>query len=152
MERQETIRSMEARDRDAVLDMMRAFYASPAVFTNGSEEIFENDFAACVGDSPFLNGFVCEAEGEILGYAMTAHSFSTEFGRSCVWIEDIYVAPAARGQGIGKKLLAYIERRNPGALFRLEAEAENEGAVRLYRSLGFTDLPYMEMMKRGEEN
>lgn len=129
------------------MGMMRVFYASPAVSTNGSEEIFQNDFAACVRADPFLNGFVCEKDGEILGYAMTAHSFSTEFGKPCVWIEDLYITPAARGRGLGKKMLAHIERQNPGALFRLEAEAENEGAVRLYRRLGYTELPYMELKK-----
>lgn len=35
------IRPMVEEDRNGVLDMMRVFYASPAVLSNGSEEIFE---------------------------------------------------------------------------------------------------------------
>lgn len=45
------IRPMMAKDTDCVLEMMQVFYASPAVFTNGSDNIFLSDIAACVGDS-----------------------------------------------------------------------------------------------------
>ena len=38
-----TIRKMKEDDRASVLEMMRVFYASPAVLSNGSEEIFNND-------------------------------------------------------------------------------------------------------------
>ena len=44
------IRPMMAKDTDCVLEMMQVFYASPAVFTNGSDNIFLSDIAACVGD------------------------------------------------------------------------------------------------------
>ena len=33
------------------------------------------------------------------GYAMLAKSFSTEFGKNCIWIEDLYVLPSARSRG-----------------------------------------------------
>ena len=86
-----TIRKMRAEDKNEVLDMMRVFYASPAVLTGGSEEIFRRDFEGCIRENPYLAGYVAELEGEILGYAMVAQSYSTEFGKPCVWIEDLYV-------------------------------------------------------------
>ena len=61
------IRKMKEKDRVAVLEMMRVFYASPAVLSNGSEEIFEVDVENCVNDSPYLEGFVFENNGDILG-------------------------------------------------------------------------------------
>ena len=76
-----TIRSMQESDRASVLDMMRVFYASPAVHTDGSEEIFQADVSACVGDSPYAEGFVFEQDGKLAGYGMIARSFSTEFGK-----------------------------------------------------------------------
>ena len=54
------IRHMEEKDRICVIDMMRVFYASPAVLSNGSEEIFEADVDACVGESPYLEGYIFE--------------------------------------------------------------------------------------------
>ena len=41
-------------DKSIIIDMMRVFYASPAVLSNGSEEIFEADVENCVNDSPYL--------------------------------------------------------------------------------------------------
>ncbi len=141
------IRPMTERDKAAVLDMMRVFYASPAVLSNGSDEIFARDFANCISDCPYLEGYIMEDTGGIRGYAMIAKSFSTEFGKPCIWIEDLYIREDSRGRGIGRQFLAFITEQYRGSVFRLEAEAENEGAVRLYRSFGFEVLPYLEMKK-----
>lgn len=141
------IRIMTTQDAAQVLEMMRIFYASPAVLSNGSEEIFQNDVAECVSGSPYLEGYVFEEDGQLQGYAMVAKSFSTEFGRKCIWIEDLYVKPPFRGCGLGGAFLRHIQGLYPGALFRLEAERENEGAVRLYEKMGFEVLPYLELKK-----
>ncbi len=141
------IRLMEDRDRGEVLDMMRVFYSSPAVSTNGSEEIFNADIDGCVGDSPFLEGYIFESAGKIHGYAMLAKSFSTEFGRPCIWIEDLYIKEDFRGLGLGSSFFEYIEKKYEGAIFRLEVEEENKIATYVYKKAGFDLLPYMEMKK-----
>lgn len=140
------IRLMTAADKPAVLAMMRTFYASPAVFSDGSDAIFATDIDTCLAGSPYLEGYVFE-EGGLAGYAMIAKSFSTEFGKPCIWIEDLFVDAAHRGKGLGGAFIDFITARYPDHLFRLEAEAENEGAVRLYERHGFTVLPYMEMKR-----
>lgn len=140
------IRPMTAEDKDSVLEMMRVFYASPAVFTNGSEEIFAADIETCISGSPYLEGYIME-DGEIQGYAMVAKSFSTEFGKLCIWIEDIYIKEECRGKGIGKQFLNFITQKYEGCIFRLEVEEENFSALALYQKCGFTELPYMEMKK-----
>jgi len=142
-----TIRRMTAADADAVIAMMRTFYASPAVFTNGSEEIFQNDVAACVSDSPYAEGYIFEIEGRIVGYGMLAKSFSTEFGKPCIWIEDLYLLPDYRGLGIGSAFFKHVENSYPDHLLRLEVEEENERAIQVYKKNGFDALPYMEMKK-----
>lgn len=48
------IRYMENKDRQQVLDMMRIFYSSGAVFSNGSEEIFNTDINNCIDDNPYI--------------------------------------------------------------------------------------------------
>ena len=141
------IRAMEEKDKSRVLDMMRVFYASPAVLSDGSEEVFEADFSACVSGSPYLEGYVFEDAGEIQGYAMAAKSFSTEFGRPCVWIEDLYLKDGSRGQGHGSRFLKFIESKYPGAVLRLEVEPENKQALNVYKKCGYGVLPYMEMKK-----
>ncbi len=142
-----TIRKMTQADTPEVLEMMRVFYTSPAVLSNGSEEIFQTDVENCVGDCPFLEGYVFADSASIQGYAMLAKSFSTEYGKPCIWIEDIYIKPEFRGTGIGTAFFSDLERRYPDSLFKLEVEQENEGAVRMYQRCGFEVLPYTEMKK-----
>ena len=139
------IREMAESDRDNVLEMMREFYSSPAVFTDGSGEIFLKDIDNCVNDNPYVEGYIFEGESNILGYAMIAKSFSTEFGKQCIWIEDLYIKDQYRGLGIGKKFMEFVTEKYTDCIYRLEVEEENERAVRLYEKSGFTVLPYMEM-------
>ena len=141
------IRKMVRDDKNIVIDMMRVFYASPAVLSNGSEEIFEADVENCVNESPYLEGFVFEENDEILGYGMIAKSFSTEFGKPCIWVEDLYLKPEYRGQGVGSKFFEYLEQNYIDCIFRLEVEEENERAIHVYEKNGFAVLPYMEMKK-----
>lgn len=141
------IRKMIRDDKQSIIDMMRVFYASPAVHSNGSEEIFEADVENCVNDSPYLEGYVFEEDGEIQGYSMLAKSFATEFGKPCIWIEDLYMKPEYRGSGIGSKFFEFLEQNYTDCIFRLEVEEENERAIHVYEKTGFTFLPYMEMKK-----
>lgn len=141
------IRQIEEKDRQQILEMMRVFYASEAVFSNGSEEIFNADITNCISENPYIEGYVFETGNELQGYAMLAKSYSTEFGKPCVWIEDIYMKDEYRGLGIGSSFFRFVEEKYPHALLRLEVEAENERAVRMYKKCGFDFLPYMEMMK-----
>ena len=94
-----------------------------------------------------MEGFVFEDGEEIHGYGMIAKSFSTEFGKPCIWIEDLYIKEEFRGTGLGSMFFDFITEKYKGHLFRLEVEKENERAIRLYKKCGFEVLPYMEMVK-----
>ena len=141
------IKKMTTAHEDAVMQMMKDFYESPAVLSDGSPEIFQADIAACISDNPFLEGFVFTEGEELMGYAMTATTFNCEYGRICKWIEDLYIRPEFRNRGAGGAFLDYMAQTNPNALLRLEVEEENEGAVALYQRHGFEVFPYMEMKR-----
>ena len=141
------IRQMKEADRDSVIDMMRRFYASNAVATNGSEEIFKSDVDACVSDNPYLEGYVFDNNDDIVGYGMLAKSFSTEYGKACIWIEDIYIEEEFRGCGLGSEFFDFIEKKYDNCIFRLEVEEESERALRVYKKNGFEFMPYKEMKK-----
>lgn len=142
-----TIRVMTIKDKPSVIEMMRVFYASTAVLSNGSDEIFSNDIENCINDSPYLEGYIIEDSKEIQGYAMIAKSFSTEFGKPCIWIEDLYIKDRYRGLGIGSLFIDFITKKYADTIFRLEVEEENGRAVKVYEKCGFTVLPYMEMKR-----
>lgn len=138
---------LERKYAHIVKDMMRTFYASPCVKTNGSEKIFSADIEACLGDCPYLEGYVFRENEQIVGYAMLAKSFSTEFGMPCVWIEDLYFKPEYRRMGYGSAFFAFVEKQYPSAAIRLEAEADNRPAVAAYQKNGFVTIDYLEMIK-----
>lgn len=142
------IRKIKEEDKKEILSMMEEFYSSDAVYTNGSREIFENDFEQCINSSPYLEGYVFENDGKILGYGMIAKSFSTEFGKHCIWFEDLYIKAEFRGKGIISEYIKFIEKAYSEAVFRLEAEEDNTRAIYVYKKAGFETLPYMEMIKR----
>lgn len=144
-------REMNADDEAVVLSFMREFYSSSAVSTNGSDDIFKRDVDACVSGSPYIKGYVFEDEGRAVGYTILAFSFSTEFGKPCVWIEDIFISESYRGQGIAGRFIKFVRGEYPGRVIRLEVEKENTTAVRAYKKQGFRFLPYEEMIT-GESN
>ena len=141
------IRLMTIDDKEEVINMMEVFYNSDAVLTNGSKEIFENDFSNCVNDSPFLQGFIFEVDKKIIGYAMIAKTFSTEYGLPCVFVEDLYLKEQYRKKGIGSSFFKYIEEKYPNTIFKLEVEKDNFKAQNMYKKNGYDTLDYMEMKK-----
>lgn len=54
----------------------------------------------------FFECFVAESDGELVGYALPYHTFSCQ-GRG-IYMEDLYVKPAHRGQGLGTALMAQV--------------------------------------------
>lgn len=142
------IRKFIDSDKYEIISMMNVFYSSDAVYTNGSDEIFESDFENCLNENSYLEGYVFVSdENIILGYAMLAKSFSTEFGKACIWLEDLYLKPEYRGQGVIPKFIEFVEEHYHNAILRLEVEKENTHAVHVYEKAGFSPLPYVEMKK-----
>ncbi|MDR2182937.1 MAG: GNAT family N-acetyltransferase, partial [Clostridiales bacterium] len=47
-------------------------------------------------------------DGKEVGYAIFCQNFSTFLGRAGMYLEDIYVRPEHRGQGIGKATLVRL--------------------------------------------
>jgi GNAT superfamily N-acetyltransferase len=63
---------------------------------------------ALFGLAPAAEAVIAEDEGEALGFALFFHNFSTWTGRRGLYLEDLYVTPAARGRGVGRLLLRHL--------------------------------------------
>ncbi|MCP8467796.1 GNAT family N-acetyltransferase [Pseudomonas sp. ZM23] len=91
------------------------------------------------GPRPYAEVLVGEVDGEAQGFALFFHNYSTWLSQPGIYLEDLYVRPAARGAGLGKALLTELARlaveRGCG---RLEWSVLdwNEPAIGFYRSLG----------------
>ena len=118
------IRLMKEQDKNEVIEMMTVFYASEAVSTNGSREIFESDFNNCINSCPYLEGYVFEENDNICGYAMVAKSFSTEFGKPCIWIEDLYIKEEYRHKKLGSLFFDFLKDNYKDTIQRLEVDKQ----------------------------
>jgi GNAT superfamily N-acetyltransferase len=91
------------------------------------------------GARPYAEVVIAEEDAEPAGFALFFHNYSTFLGRPGIYLEDLYVRPAARGRGIGRALLAHLARlameRGCGRLEWWVLDW-NENAIRFYRSLG----------------
>ena len=141
-----TIRKMQRADAEIVRDMMREFFNSSATITNASEKIFVANVENCLGGSPYAEGFVFVDDNEIVGYAVTAKGYSTEFGGECIWLEDIFIKKEYRGCGGGSKFIRHIKELYPDKILRLEAEADDKKLLNFYKRFGFKELPYLELV------
>ena len=143
-----TIRKLKESEKTEVLSMMEVFYASDALLVHPETAVLEKMLSDALQDTPLLTGYGFEVDGVLAGYGMVTRSYSTERGGICLWIEDIYIKPAYRGQGIGSAFLRFVEESNPGVVrLRLEAEPENEHAMHVYQKAGFEVLGYTQLVK-----
>jgi len=60
------------------------------------------------GSRPMAEVVIGEVGGEPQGFALFFHNFSTFEGRPGLYLEDLFVRPAARGSGLGRALLAHL--------------------------------------------
>ncbi|XP_075416981.1 thialysine N-epsilon-acetyltransferase [Tenrec ecaudatus] len=106
------------------------------------------------GENPFYHCVVAEilpAHGEprgpqVVGYGLYYFIYSTWKGRN-VYLEDIYVMPEHRGQGIGSKIIqkvAEVALDKGCTQFRLAVLDWNKRAIDLYKALGARDLTEAE--------
>jgi ribosomal protein S18 acetylase RimI-like enzyme len=75
------------------------------------------------------------------GVAQLRYRWGVWWAAEDCWLEDLYVRAAARGSGLGRALtLAAFDRARARGCRRVELDVntENEPALRLYESLGFT--------------
>ena len=142
------IRLMKEQDKNEVIEMMTVFYASEAVSTNGSREIFESDFDNCINSCPYLEGYVFEENNNICGYAMVAKSFSTEFGKPCIWIEDLYIKEEYRHKKLGSLFFDFLKDNYKDTIQRLEVDKHNVFAIKAYKKNNFEEVDYLQFIRK----
>ena len=94
---------------------------------------------ALFAPQPALEGIVAEVASEYAGMSLFFPSYSTWLGRTGVYVQDIYVEPRFRGQGIGDRLLQHVAamtRAKGGTYMRLAVDTKNVAAMRFYTRLG----------------
>lgn len=107
----------------------------------GSESALETHL---FGDRPYCESILAFWEADPVGFALFFHNYSTFLTQPGLYLEDIFVLPAYRGQGVGKALLSQLAQvaleRQCG---RLEWSVLdwNEPAIGFYQRIGARILP-----------
>ena len=91
------------------------------------------------GPRPYAEVVIGEVDGTPQGFALFFHNFSTFEGRPGLYLEDLFVRPAARGSGLGKALLAHLAKlckERDCARLEWSVLDWNAPAIGFYQSLG----------------
>jgi GNAT superfamily N-acetyltransferase len=110
-------RFMAARIRPALPGDLDTIYALVGELADYERLRHDMDATAAMigealfGEAPRVFCDIGEWAGRPAGFALWFYSFSTFRGRHGIYLEDLYVRPAARGHGLGKLLVAQLARR-----------------------------------------
>ena len=96
------------------------------------------------GERPVAECCVADVAGEVVAFALFFTNFSTFLAKPGLYLEDLYVRPAHRGQGIGKAMLSHLGglavQRGCGR-FEWSVLDWNVNAIALYEQMGATVMP-----------
>ena len=118
------------------------FVRELATFEKAPEQVTSTEATmqtALFGPHPAAEAIIAELDGDIVGMAVFYHNFSTWTGVRGIWLEDLYVTPAARGSGAGRALLSHlagIAVDRGCARFEWWVLDWNERAIEFYRKVG----------------
>ena len=148
-----TFRPITAADETDFYTMAEEFYHADALLPPIPAEYHRRAFAEMMRSGQYLSGYIFTDGDNTAGFAVTNRMMQHEAGGVMVWVEDLYIRPAYRGQGLGSRFLAWLEEqlRGDAVMLRLETEPENERAQELYYRLGYENLNYLQMIKRLDE-
>ena len=134
------VRIREATEKDVplILSLIREL----AEYEKLSDEVVATEDGlreGLFGERRYAEVLIAEHDGAPAGFALFFHNFSTFLGKPGIYLEDLYVKPAFRGGGIGKKLLVRLaslaKGRGCGRLTWWVLDW-NEPAIGFYRSVG----------------
>lgn len=95
--------------------------------------------ATLFGARPAAEVLIAEVDGAAVGFALFFTNYSTFLGKPGIYLEDLFVRPAARSHGVGRALMVKLAKlcieRDYGR-FEWAVLDWNEPALKFYRSLG----------------
>jgi GNAT superfamily N-acetyltransferase len=119
----------------ALIRELADYEKEPEAAVVSEADLLRDGFA----ERPLFRVVMAEWEGAVAGFAFYFFNYSTWQGRPGLYLEDLFVRPAHRGQGIGKALLVHLAgialRENCGR-FVWQVLDWNEPSIRFYESLG----------------
>ncbi|MDN0081347.1 GNAT family N-acetyltransferase [Crenobacter sp. SG2305] len=127
-------------DQVLLVDLVDAYARDPMGGGEGLSADAHARLGAAFAAHPSTFALIAEQDGEPLGIALCVLGFSSFAAAPTVNLHDVAVLPAARGQGVGRRLMdavAAAARERGACKVTLEVRPDNQVGRGLYESLGY---------------
>ena len=142
-----TFKTLEISDIEVITQMMQDFYAIDNYPID--VEVAKTLFQEFISNEHLGKSWLIYSENEIVGYIILTCIFSFEYGGKIAFVDELFIKETARGKGIGKEAIQFIQSEVPKLslkLLYLEVEPHNENAQKLYLAHDF-ELHNRKLMK-----
>ena len=142
-----SFKPLEIIDISTITQMMQDFYAIDNYPID--VEVAKNLFQEFISNEHLGKSWLIYSENEIVGYINLTFIFSFEYGGKIAFVDELFIKETARGKGIGKEAIQFIQAEVPKLslkLLYLEVEPHNENAQKLYLAHDF-ELHNRKLMK-----
>jgi L-amino acid N-acyltransferase YncA len=136
----ERFRPARPADLDALLALQRDYYAEDGYPFDPAVQ--REAFARLLAEPALGRAWLAADGGRVVAYVALTLGWSLEFGGRDAFVDELYVAPPARGRGLGRAGLAVAEagaRALGVRTLHLEVEDGKPAALGLYRRNGFAE-------------
>jgi CheY-like chemotaxis protein/N-acetylglutamate synthase-like GNAT family acetyltransferase len=126
----------------ADVSVIRRFIAALADYERLGDQCVATEAdvrSSLFGAEPAAEVLIAEVDGAPAGFALFHHNYSTFQAKRGIWLEDLFVDPAFRGHGVGKRLLgrlAAMARERGCARIKWSVLDWNDLAIGFYHSIG----------------
>jgi ribosomal protein S18 acetylase RimI-like enzyme len=123
---------------DRLLPLVRDYHAFEEIERTDDER--RKALAPLLGENPLGRIWLILEGGEPVGYIALCFGYSIEFGGRDAFVDEFFLAEAARGRGLGRQVLAEVRKsaaHHGIVALHLEVARSNTRARRFYEDLGF---------------
>jgi GNAT superfamily N-acetyltransferase len=134
-------------DIDTIVSLMQEFYAIDNYPINIEKS--KSLFKEFTENEHLGKAWLIVHNNEIVGYVILTFIFSFEYGGTITFLDELYLSEKARGKGIGKEAVQFIQTealKLKLKIIYLETEEHNENAQKLYLAHDFT-VHHRKLMK-----
>jgi GNAT superfamily N-acetyltransferase len=148
-----TINQIVASELPSLLELIREL-ARFEKLEHEVEATIERLHESFFGPEAVAGGMLARHDGKLAGYAVYFFTFSSFVGSRGIWLEDVYVRPEFRQQGLGRDLIEAVARigveRGCGR-FEWTALNWNKTALEFYEKLGAKVLDEWVLLRLNAE-
>ncbi len=145
---QATFRPATMADLDTVLRFSRALYEHDHSAFDAPR--MRQALVGLLDAPPWGRVYVIESDGAPVGYLVLTFGYSLEYRGRIALIDELFIAEAQRGQGLGRAALAFAESEGRAlgiTALHLEVDRANTHAQAVYHASGFFSHDRLLMAK-----